>query len=142
MKLIRGFTLIELMVTIVIMAIIATMAVPSFSNMIKRQRLDRDTQNLIRQFSQARSQAVILRRDVTVNLNSQTADTTTVLNWAPSGYNVLNSPSLTTVRLTPMGVTNLAADTSFSVCDKNLKVSRNFTLTRFGTVVLTASGGC
>lgn len=142
MKLIRGFTLIELMVTIVIMAIIATIAAPSFSNMMEQQHLNRDTQNLITQLSRARSQAVAIRVDVVVNLNSQLADTANVLNWNPGGYNKLASPSLTRVTFNSSGVTDLVADTNFSMCNSKIRVTRNFTLTRFGTVVLIANGVC
>lgn len=134
LKFIRGFTLIELMITIAIMAIIATMAAPSFSNMLERQRLNRDTQSLIAQLSKARSQAVALRRDVTVTLNSQTTDTADTLNWSPSGYNVLKIPNLASVTFNLVGVTNLASDTYFSICNSKISQCNNFTLTRFGTV--------
>ena len=43
----NGFTLIELMVTIAIMAIIAMMAAPSFGDMLQRQNLNKSTQDLI-----------------------------------------------------------------------------------------------
>ncbi|MBF7688398.1 prepilin-type cleavage/methylation domain-containing protein [Acinetobacter sp. EC24] len=130
------------MITIAIMAIIATMAVPSFSNMLERQRLNRDMQSLIAQLSKARSQAVALRRDVTVTLNSQTTDTADTLNWSPSGYNVLKAPNLASVTFNLVGVTNLASDTNFSICNSKISQSSNFTLTRFGTVILTANGVC
>ena len=39
MQLKRGFTLVELMVTIAVVAIITTIAIPSFQNMILRQNL-------------------------------------------------------------------------------------------------------
>ncbi|MBF7682815.1 prepilin-type N-terminal cleavage/methylation domain-containing protein [Acinetobacter sp. B5B] len=142
MKLIRGFTLIELMITIAVMAIIASIAAPSFSSMFERQRLNQNTQNLLLQFSKARSQAVAIRTEVTVNLNSQTKDTADILNWVPSNNNQLKSPSLTRVIFNSSGVTDLPADTNFSICNSKLGVTQNFTLTRFGTVVLTANGVC
>lgn len=142
MKLIRGFTLIELMVTITIMAIIATMAAPSFFNMIERQRLNRDTENLIAQLAQARSQAVALRRNVTVNLNSQAKDSDIVLNWSALGENKLTSKD-TVVTFNSLGVvSNLAADTQFSICNSKLSVSRIFMLGRFGSLMILPDGVC
>ena len=41
MKKIQGFTLIELMVTIAVLAIIAMMAAPTFGDMLDKQNLNR-----------------------------------------------------------------------------------------------------
>ena len=73
----RGFTLIELMVTIAVIAIIAMMAAPSFGNLLLKQNLNRSTQDLVATLSAARSTAVLERREVTVDLSKthQTADT-------------------------------------------------------------------
>ena len=60
----HGFTLIELMVTIAVMAIIATMAAPSFGNMLNRQDLNKSSQELIAILNKARSVAVLERRVV------------------------------------------------------------------------------
>ncbi|EYT46389.1 prepilin-type N-terminal cleavage/methylation domain protein, partial [Acinetobacter sp. 478810] len=42
-----GFTLVELMVTIAVMAIIAMMAAPSMSNLLESKRLDGNQRDLI-----------------------------------------------------------------------------------------------
>jgi type IV fimbrial biogenesis protein FimT len=54
----RGFTLIELMITIAVLAIGSMLAYPSFSNVIKSNRVATSTNNLIAAFNLARSEAI------------------------------------------------------------------------------------
>ena len=93
----RGFTLIELMVTIAVIAIIAMMAAPSFGNLLLKQNLNRSTQDLVATLNAARSTAVLERREVTVDLSKtdQTADTAETRYWLPKGEAVLKSGSPT-----------------------------------------------
>ena len=71
----NGFTLIELMVTIAVMAIIAMMAAPSFGNMMVNQKLKQNAIELRATLQQARSRA-ILTRTTTVVCPDKTAGTT------------------------------------------------------------------
>ncbi|ENX38193.1 GspH/FimT family pseudopilin [Acinetobacter sp. NIPH 2100] len=59
---IAGFTLVELIITIAILAIIALMAAPSFATMYSRQKLESSARELVMKISEARSQAVLLRQ--------------------------------------------------------------------------------
>ena len=121
----RGFTLIELMVTIAVIAIIAMMAAPSFGNLLLKQNLNRSTQDLVATLNAARSTAVLERREVTVDLSKtdQTADTAETRYWLPKGEAVLKSGSPTSITFQLSGADKDHAaniDTKpFVICDGN-----------------------
>lgn len=94
----KGFTLIELMVTIAVMAIIAMMAAPSMQNMIAKQQLNTTARDLASIFSQARGQAAILRKNVTIKFSTNSDPTNIYLNavtyyWLPK-YDDINITSI------------------------------------------------
>lgn len=141
----KGFTLIELMVTIAVLAIIAMIAGPSFSNMLLKQNLKKSTQELANVLVQARSKAVLERREVTVQLNtSAVADSLTQLNWMPEGKAVLKTGSPTSITFLATGLIKSAtADTSFTICEKaSGELSRTVSISRMGTIQQITEGTC
>lgn len=58
MQRLRGFTLIELMITIVVLAILVALAAPSFRNMILNQQSEAIGEDLVTTFQVARSEAI------------------------------------------------------------------------------------
>jgi type IV fimbrial biogenesis protein FimT len=72
-----GFTLIELMVTISIAAILGTLALPSYTAIMTKQRLSNENTNLMLDFVLARGEALTRSTRVTV---CQSADGATCSN--------------------------------------------------------------
>jgi type IV fimbrial biogenesis protein FimT len=68
----RGFTLIELMVTVAVLAVIVTLAAPSFASLISGNRMTTRTTELIGALNVAHSEAV--RRAQPVTLRSTNID--------------------------------------------------------------------
>ena len=66
MKKQTGFTLVELMVTLVVVAILLTIGVPSFIQMVRNNRIATEANNMISALNIARSEALKLGRQVTV----------------------------------------------------------------------------
>lgn len=74
MKTNAGFTLIELMMTVFIAAIVLTLGVPSFQEMSRNNQLTAQTNDLVSSFNLARSEAVKRRSAVRVcTSNNQTS---------------------------------------------------------------------
>lgn len=68
----QGFTIVELMITLVILAILVTLAAPSFSDYIANQRVKTDAQALFASLLYARSEAVKRNSNVYIVSNSGT----------------------------------------------------------------------
>jgi type IV fimbrial biogenesis protein FimT len=65
-----GFTLIELMVVVAVLAIVATVAVPSFQQLIENNRLATESNRILSAMSFARSEAVRVGDDVSMTANT------------------------------------------------------------------------
>jgi len=72
----QGFTLVELMITLAIAAIILTFAIPGFVNLIKDNRQSTQINGLLNALSIARSESIKLNRPVTVCQSSDGAGCT------------------------------------------------------------------
>lgn len=80
----RGFTLIELMVTLSVAAILMTIAVPNFQSFLANNRMAAQANDMITALNMARSEAVKRAANVAVcaSSNSTTATPTCTGGWA------------------------------------------------------------
>ena len=78
---VRGFTLIELMVSVSILAVLLAIAAPSFEAMIASSRLTAASNDLIAALAQARSNAIKVGNRVTVCMSSNGTSCATTGGW-------------------------------------------------------------
>ncbi len=123
---VRGFTLIELMITIAIAVILLMVAVPSFDAVRLSSRLNTFSNNFVASVHLARSEAI--KRNATVTLCSSTNGTSCGGAWnngwivlvgatrlhaepaLPTGMVLSESSALTSLSFDPSGVGSTAAN--------------------------------
>ena len=94
----RGFTLIELMVTIVVFGMLIGFSIPSYQRYALTQRLRGTSENLVQTIQLQRSRAMATGQNVDINFNTA----------APAGWTVM-STGLVNRRALPNGITYASA---------------------------------
>lgn len=77
----KGFTLLELMVTLFIAAILMAIAIPSFETLINNSRMNSAYSSLVTELNYARSEAVQRNTSVTICASSNQATCSNTNNW-------------------------------------------------------------
>ena len=139
----KGFTFIELIITSLVLAIIAVLAIPSFSNMLAKQNLNADVRSLAGVLTQSRGQAVFLRKDVQINF-TEGANTDTQYYWNINPQNTIVSPSpLSSLTFKKDGALNaVTADIEFKLCNSKIGITKNLILTKSGSIFYKEDGTC
>lgn len=141
-----GFTLIELLTVVALLAIFASIAVPSFSRMVEGNRLQSSAAEFYRALQSARSDAVSLRMiitacekdDSTWEIRKGTdcngdADDVTWTSQLPASVNLQSSA--TSIRFNPNGT---AANVEITLSSDNAETEYAIELQASGFMRLTA----
>ena len=152
-----GFTLIELMVTIAVLAILMTIAAPSVSAQLANQRVKSTASTLANALKEAKVESIIRRQNVTVVYISNSTPKTIELQKANgdkiSSYN-LSDKSTVTQTISPSTVTSIIfqpnkkiADNAivvYTICDSgsNSETPKQVNLTNIANVNTINAGSC
>lgn len=146
-----GFTLIELMVTIAVLAIIVSIAAPNISTQLANQRVKSTAATLANALKEAKVESIIRRQNVTVVYNdANTSKTitlrssnTTISPIANYNYSVrsrlLSDPA--TITFEPSK--RVTAAVTYTICDTNAAASpRQIVVNRVANISNTIGGKC
>jgi type II secretion system protein H len=97
-----GFTLIELMVTLVVVVILATLAVPSFATLIEKSRLRGATDDIVSLLNNSRGSAVKLGTIINVSMVGSAG------TWCARAVSKASFQTSTTAAGTALSLTNLS----------------------------------
>ena len=92
-----GFTLIELMIVLSIMAVLLLVAVPNFSDSVEKNRVEAYRTDLLRDFAFARQEAINRNTPVTVCKSANGSDCTSAGNWDQGWIIFVDNSSATLV---------------------------------------------
>ena len=152
-----GFTLIELMVTIAVLAIIMSIAAPSISTQLANQRVKSTTATLANALKEAKVESILLRQNVTVVYISNSTPKTIELQKANgdkiSSYN-LSDKSTVTQMINPSAETKIVFQPNkkleknvtvvYTICDSgsNSETPKQVNLTNIANVNTINAGSC
>lgn len=144
MKTMRGFTIMELMIVVAIMATLAAWGIPSFQQMAANNRQVTGANMLITSFQHARSEAITRAEPITISaidddwINGWSVDTA-------GGDNLAQHEALapqfeitfpaTSFTYSSQGRLNIAATQTIELCDdRSGEIGRRITLEPIGRV--------
>lgn len=151
----KGFTLIELMVTVAVLALLLTIGIPSFNQVIRDSRLTAQSNDLLGALMAARSEAVKRNNNVAVRADDdgwakgwsvdEVDDSGSVVETLRSyqeltGGNTLSCTDGCT-RVTFYGVGSVNEGQEFTLCDAGGAKSRVINLQLNGKAQVDTGGG-
>ena len=149
-----GFTLIELMVTIAVLAIIVSIAAPNISTQLANQRVKSTIITLESALKKAKAESVIRRQNVSVIYDASTTPKIVTLQAAGIDLGSYSISEQSTISITPTTATTVIFQPSklitsddeiiYSVCDSgsNNETSGQVRVNKTANIDTINSGSC
>ena len=141
-----GFTLIELMVTIAVLAIIVSIAAPNISTQLANQRVKSTTATLANALKEAKAESIIRRQDLTFtyNNNGTNAGSINIGNIFSYGYSskstITDSESKNPITFEP---SKRVESTIYTICDENAAATpRQVSVSKIANISIKPGGTC
>ena len=145
-----GFTLIELMVTIAVLAIIVSIAAPNISTQLANQRVKSTTATLVNALKEAKVESRILRQPLTLKYddNSKVIKIQNIVSLKVistiASYKYDKKTTITSASTSIQFNPNKTADaTTYIICDVNSKgSSRQIEVSKIGGIAIKVGEKC
>ena len=141
-----GFTLIELMVTIAVLAIIVSIAAPNISTQLANQRVKSTTATLANALKEAKAESIIRRQNISVTYsnNAQSSGTINVASIATYSYSIkstiTDSESKNPITFEP---SKRVESTIYTICDDNTAATpRQVSVSKLANISIKSGGTC
>ena len=142
-----GFTLIELMVTIAVLAIIVGIAAPSISNQLANQRVKSTTATLVNALKEAKVESVIRRQEVEFSFDDSThsmnIETKAV---SPDEMASYSYSSKSTIKANKSSITfspsKRADAVIYNICDDKSSATMQVIVTEVANISTILGGSC
>ncbi|MEN8625159.1 GspH/FimT family pseudopilin [Psychrobacter proteolyticus] len=144
-----GFTLIELMVTIAVLAIITSIAAPNISTQLANQRVKSTTATLVNALKEAKAESIIRRQNITLSYDNDSnpkvitisgSETDPIANYSYNDESeIVSAPE--TITFEPSK--RVTAIVTYTVCDSNTSVQpRVVSVSRVANITDQVGGSC
>ena len=141
-----GFTLIELMVTIAVLAIIVGIAAPSISTQLANQRVKSTTATLANALKEAKAESIIRRQNLTFtyNNNGTNAGIIHIGNISSYSYSakstISDSESKNPITFEP---SKRVESIIYTICDENAAATpRQVSVSKVANISIKSGGTC
>lgn len=145
-----GFTLIELMVTIAVLAIIVGIAAPSISTQLANQRVKSTTATLANALKEARVESVIRRQNITLSYNNTSTpkvititapSSTAISSYSYNSSSIIKPDTATTTVFEPSKRVTTAR--TYTICDSNDAASpQQIEVNALANISIRSGGSC
>ncbi len=146
-----GFTLIELMVTIAVLAIIVSIAAPSISTQLANQRVKSTAATLANALKEAKAESIIRRQNVILSYDNTSDPRVITTNGSGASAGVIsrhNYNDNSRIVSTPRTITfepskRVSAMVTYTICDTNAAAtSRVISVSRVANITNQTGGSC